>query len=565
MKSRDRLIRGGELRSTRWVGLLSLALLVACGGGGSGAGTSPLGSGSGTTPLGSGAGTPPFGSGSGVGGTGLVGDGPRPTADAVVVVSDDAVQGTVVNARTGAALAGATVRFAATTLTSDNDGRYTQATATAAPRAVFEAGASSYETLYAPAEVLGTVPSVNLFRLTPYGTTADVTVTVGGTVTDTGSGAAVTLPANALAAAGGGSAPSTVGVRVTPIAVGTDPHLLSGDYTDDSGNLLESFGGASLGSTAPVQVASGAELTLRIPVSTRSSATSTAANLYRFDPSSGRWVQNGTATISGGAYNAAVTTFGQWMVGVPITSPVTVTGCVRDDNDVPAANVRVELEGISYTGTTQATTNAQGVFTLSARQGSRVIVAGRRGALLTNSVAKDVTTGAADISPCLTLPLSNAATMRLTWGAAPTDIDSHLRTPDGAHIDFTSGGSLTQQPFASLDVDDVTSFGPEVTTVRRPRAGIYRFYLHNFSRSRDLSAPGMTESPTRLELNYLGRTVVFSPPNGEGSAQWWHLFDLQIAPDCTMTLYRYNRWRADEPQNPNASTTTSAATECVPS
>jgi hypothetical protein len=136
-----------------------------------------------------------------------------------------------------------------------------------------------------------------------------------------------------------------------------------------------------------------------------------------------------------------------------------------------------------------------------------------------------------------------------------------LRTPDGAHVYFASQGSLVANPFASLDVDDVTGFGPEVTTVRRPKVGIYRFYLHNYSQS---FAPGMTGSPVRLELNYAGRPVVFSPPPGEGSALWWHVFDLYIAPNCTMTLYRYNRWRADEPQNPNAATPTTPPAECVP-
>jgi hypothetical protein len=560
VKSHIRRTSDSALGNARWLSLLGLAVLVACGGGGGATGTDSFGGGSGTTPFGSGAGTPPFGVGGG--GSGLSGDGPRPQADAAVIVSNDAIQGTVINAVSGSPLAGASVRFDATTLPTGSDGAYTKATATASPRVVFAASAASFETLYSSAEVLGTVPTVGLFRLTPYGTTNDVTVASGATVTDTASTASVVVPANALVAAGGGAAPATVGVRVTQIAVGNDPHLLSGDYTDDSSKLLETFGGANVSSAVPVDVAIGQQLTLRIPVSTRSAPPATA-NLYRLDPASGRWVlQTGTATLSGGGYTATVTAFGQWMVGAPIASPVSVTGCVNNDTGVPVANVRVELEGISYTGTAQATTNAQGVFALSARPTSRVIVAGRRGAFLTNSVAKDLTTTTVDIAPCLTLPSSNAATVRLTWGASPSDIDSHLRTPNGAHVYYASEGSLTQTPFSSLDVDDTTGFGPEVTTIRRPKVGIYRFYLNNFSRS---FTPGMTGSPTRVELNYAGRPVVFTPPPGEGTALWWHLFDLYIAPNCTMTLYRYNRWRADEPQNPNASTTTAAATECVPS
>jgi hypothetical protein len=552
-------VRAG-LREAQGVVLAGVLSLVACGGGGSATGVDTFGDGSGTGGFGSGAGVPPFGPGSG--GGGLTGDGVRPSADPAVVISTADLQGSVINARSGSALSGASVRFNTTALTADAGGRYEQDTVTPAARLLLEGSATDYESLYVPTEVLGTVPSVNLLRLTPYGTTADITVVSGGTVTDTATSAAVTVPANGLSAAGGGAPPATVGVRVTAITVATDPHLISGDYTDDQGNRLETFGAVVIGANAAVDVTLGQTLSLTIPRSTRSVAAPTTANLYWFDAANGVWVQDGTATASGSSYSASVTRFGQWMVGAPIASPVAITGCVVDDSGGPAQNVRMEVEGISYSGTAQATTNAQGQFSLPARQSSRVIVSGRRGAFLTNSVARDVGSSTVNVTECLTVPSANAATMRLTWGASPSDIDSHLRTPDGAHVYYASKGSLSAAPFASLDVDDVTGFGPEVTTVRRPKVGIYRFYLHNFSRS---FTPGMTGSPVRLELNYAGRPVVFSPPPGEGSALWWHVFDLYIAGDCTMTLYRYNRWRADEPQNPNAANSQSSATECVPS
>ena len=339
----------------RWLSPLSLALLVACGGGATG--TTPLGEGSGDPVFGEGAGNPPFGNGSG---GGLSGDGPRPNPDPAVVVSNDDIQGTVFDARSGSSLASASVQFSGTTLTTLTDGTYSQADATPDPRLVLQASASNHETLYTPTEVLGTVPAVNQLGLTPYGTASDITVAAGGTVTDTGSTASVTLPADALAAVGGGPAPAVVGVRVTPIAVGSDPHLLSGDYTDDNGGRLESFGGVILGSSVPVDVAIGQQLTLRIPVSTRSTVPPLTASLYRFEPSSGAWVDQGPVSITSGTYNADVDAFGQYMVGLPIASPITITGCVVEDGGAPAANVRMEIEGISYSGTAQATTDGTG-------------------------------------------------------------------------------------------------------------------------------------------------------------------------------------------------------------
>jgi hypothetical protein len=551
-------------RSRRWLSLAGLAFLVACGGGGGATGTTPFGDGSGTSPLGNGAGTPPFGVG---GGGGLTGDGPRPNPDPAVVVSTAAVQGTVVDAASGAALSGASVRYGSSTLTTGTDGRYEEDPAgTTGARVVFQAAASGYEPLFAPTEVLGAVPAVNLLQLTPSAAATDITVVSGGTVT--AAGASVTVPANALVAAGGGAAPATVGMRVTAIALGIDPHRVSGNYIDSVNNSLEAYAAVNLETTVGVEVADGQSLSLSIPVSsrTRNAELPLDAVLYLLDPSTGRWGAYGQATLSGTAYSASVGTFGQWMVGAAIDAGVNVTGCVQDDNGQPAANVRMELEGLTYSGTTQVTTGSQGTFTLKARRDSRVIVSGRRGSFLTNSAARDVATTDVSVDPCLTVPSSNGATVRLNWGQDPEDVDAHLRTPGGGHVSFRDFGSLTAAPFASLDVDDRFSFGPEVTSIRRPRVGIYRYYVHNWSRSLDAGAANLTASPTSVELNYAGRQLSFRTPSNEGTALWWHVFDLYIAPDCTMTLYRYNRWLADEPQNPNAATTpTTTATECVPS
>jgi len=57
----------------------------------------------------------------------------------------------------------------------------------------------------------------------------------------------------------------------------------------------------------------------------------------------------------------------------------------------------------------------------------------------------------------------------LTWGENPGDLDSHLWTPSinnqVHHIFYANQGSPTSGPFAELDVDDVTSYGPEHITI----------------------------------------------------------------------------------------------------
>jgi hypothetical protein len=68
-------------------------------------------------------------------------------------------------------------------------------------------------------------------------------------------------------------------------------------------------------------------------------------------------------------------------------------------------------------------------------------------------------------------------TATLTWGAQP-DVDLHAFEPDGTHIFYANPRGRT----GFLDVDDVTSFGPEHIYVdcERLAAGTYRFGVNYF-------------------------------------------------------------------------------------
>jgi hypothetical protein len=79
----------------------------------------------------------------------------------------------------------------------------------------------------------------------------------------------------------------------------------------------------------------------------------------------------------------------------------------------------------------------------------------------------------------------------LTWGEAPLDLDSHLKTPEiedsTYHVYYENQGSVDSPPYAVLDIDDQESFGPETTTIYGLRTGIYHYYIHNYSESPEIT------------------------------------------------------------------------------
>ena len=74
----------------------------------------------------------------------------------------------------------------------------------------------------------------------------------------------------------------------------------------------------------------------------------------------------------------------------------------------------------------------------------------------------------------------------LNWGANPKDLDSHLLTPringNAYHIQYSSRyfGQTNRPPFAQLDADATTGYGPETITIASNAPGVYRYYVRNY-------------------------------------------------------------------------------------
>ena len=116
----------------------------------------------------------------------------------------------------------------------------------------------------------------------------------------------------------------------------------------------------------------------------------------------------------------------------------------------------------------------------------------------------------------------------LTWGANPRDLDSHMVTPTGAHVYYSYKGSRTGAPWAQLDVDDTTSYGPENVSVYQftpVGAAVYKYYVYNYAGSGSLATSG-----ARVSVQGPGTVLRnFTCPGGSTSARYWHVFNMTAA------------------------------------
>jgi hypothetical protein len=109
----------------------------------------------------------------------------------------------------------------------------------------------------------------------------------------------------------------------------------------------------------------------------------------------------------------------------------------------------------------------------------------------------------------------------LTWAENPSDLDSHLWTPMiedySYHIYYASRGDSASAPYVDLDVDDVTSYGPEHITIYDEYPGTYTFAIYHFSGSGDIS---LSEAEVGV-LKPDGTVQAFTVPDAAAAANWW--------------------------------------------
>lgn len=148
------------------------------------------------------------------------------------------------------------------------------------------------------------------------------------------------------------------------------------------------------------------------------------------------------------------------------------------------------------------------------------------------------------------IPSETETRIVLTWGRDPWDLDSHLIGPtvgDGQfHTWYADTVYLYEDVLiADLDLDDVSSYGPETTTIRQVMPGTYTFYVHNFSRTGTLAT-----SEAKIEVykgNVSEPTEVYAVPSETGDALYWIVFEMTVNEDGSVVFNEVNEFTSVSP------------------
>lgn len=469
----------------------------------------------------------------------------EPTVDTPNLIT---VDGVVYDFNTGAPVEGVRVTVGTESSVTDSQGEYSISFDETAGRAIVNFKASGYTENSKP--VIGNA-NVENFNIQLLPVTQSFTFDAGAPQSlnvdnstaglDFGGNVFVNIASRAIA-----TGDLTANLTVIDPSLSID--LMPGDMTvENSGSIsnMESYGALGVtiedASGNELEINSGSSSTVRIALPSQNAGTPPSSiPLFYYDSESGRWIEEGVAYLMGTSpnqyYQGTVYHFSTWNADILYDS-VTIIGKVIDSDLNPIVNASVKTEGADYNGTSTAWTDANGIFSIEAKPNSTVFISAVKDGQESNTIT--VYTGDAgttmDYSEIESYylmigSLTGTATIKLTWGDNPSDLDSHLTGPiensaDRFHVFYSSKGSMTVSPYAQLDVDDTSSFGPEVITITKLLPGTYRYSVHHYSGSSTISG-----SPARVELNVDGSTRVFNPPGSSlGDDAIWTVFELVVS------------------------------------
>ncbi|MCA8943077.1 MAG: carboxypeptidase regulatory-like domain-containing protein [Planctomycetes bacterium] len=389
------------------------------------------------------------------------------------------------------------------------------------------------------------------------GNTQTVDATQANTVTHRGG--SVALPANGIVDAAGQPVDDVV-VQVTTMMPG-DPNFedsMPGDFVGVDGGTrvdLISYGVVDVeltdASGNPLNLAAGQTADIEFPFPPNDPGDATIP-LWWFDDATGDWIREGDAVRDdgNGVYRGTVTHFTPWNCdkGRPIATKV--VRLVFEGRPVVGTSVRLNGNGWAAGGITdvngevtiRVSGNAPPLFPSSADV--RILLpSGQWLTLREDETMPDPGATLINVYTEADGVVQNLASIVLQWGERPSDLDAHLTIPTElrSHVFFAARGALGSSPFAQLDTDDVTSFGPEIITVSQMLPGVYRYTVHNFSGN---GSHPISDSGATITLVLLGQpTRVYTvPTENPSNGNYWAVFDLTVDGSGNVTVTDINQF-----------------------
>jgi hypothetical protein len=374
----------------------------------------------------------------------------------------------------------------------------------------------------------------------------------GGTIT-TSDGGSITVGSYALEDSSGSTYTDTAQVQMTVFdpTNENDANAFPGEYLGISSSgeqvPLKSYGFMDItvkdSYGNDLQLSNGQSATLKIPVPSSlqsESASMGTCPLWYYDTDTGYWREEGQGTYSSGSFIGTITHFSTWNFDVSYPRAY-ISGRVVDGNGIPIQGATVKCWGPGWTysrwASGETSTASDGTFTRIPVETNvffnyKASKGGHESSVYTipRVLVADEEYDVGDIY--LDAP---SAQITLTWGEDPRDLDSHLAASLSSgdfHVYYVDMGDLTDEPYASLDTDDTTSYGPEVISVGNLRAGTYRYSVRHYAGDGDIETSG-------AEVNVIIQGVGiyrFTPPTGQPEdTDIWRIIDIVVGSSGTIT------------------------------
>jgi hypothetical protein len=229
------------------------------------------------------------------------------------------------------------------------------------------------------------------------------------------------------------------------------------------------------------------------------------------------------------------------------TSPTQETGAGIVEGQVVDATTGGPIPGalveVLGTGLSAIADGSGNFFLNNVPAGDRMLQASATG-YLTGTASVTVIDASTVFKQIALSPItSSEITAVLTWGATPPDLDLHASGPDGSGGRFHAAWfDKTPVPHVQLDIDDVSSYGPETMAFKIRAdlggvfvAGTYRVWVHDYTNR--FGTPVWDVSGAEVAFNGLGGqladylvSTAVAANGGTVQADWdlWRVFQFDL-------------------------------------